>query len=217
MKVAPYQDSSASILDDVRHRRILLRATESFLAKGYAGTSVEDVAIESGVSKPTIYRLFQDKMGLAMDALRFMSIGLERECRPALDLDKNCEDCLTNFAEKYIQWMNRSLGKAHHYEVLRLMVELSSSNPDVARVWRDASTRGVIIPVSEYIQRRIDAGELNSDEDAFFLAAQFMGSIFHASQSIVAENDFNSGAGWIRRKVRLFLRGCLRQSEPGSI
>jgi TetR/AcrR family transcriptional repressor of mexJK operon len=211
VKGEPGPNSCSSILDDARHRRILLRATESFLSKGYAGTSVEDIAIEASVSKPTIYRIFEDKMGLALAVLQDMSASLERDCRPILDMDGDSEDCLTTFSTKYIQWMQRSVGKAHHYEILRLMIELSSSNPDIAREWREAANRAVVIPLSEYLQRRVDAGDLDDSEDSFLLASQFMGSIFHTSQSIVAENEFNAGEIWIRRKVRLFLRGCLRR------
>lgn len=204
--------SGSSIQDDVRHRRILLRATGSFLSRGYAGTSVEDISIEASVSKPTIYRFFGDKMGLAFAVLQDMATSLERDCRPMLDADGDAEYCLTEFATKYIQWMNRRVSKAHHYEVLRLLIELSSTHPDIAQAWRDAANRAVVGPLSEYIQRRIDAGELDDSEDSFLIASQFMGSIFHSAQSIVSENDFNNGPAWIRRKVRLFLRGCIRRT-----
>jgi TetR/AcrR family transcriptional repressor of mexJK operon len=209
--MTPEAHSCSSILDDVRHRRIILRATESFLSKGYAGTSVEDIAIDAGVSKPTIYRIFDDKLGLAMAVLEELSRGLELDCRYIIDAQGDIEDCMVKFADKYIQWMHRSVGKAHHYEIMRLMIELSGTHPDVARVWRDASSRAVVMPLAEYIQRRIEAGEMYGGEDSFLIASQFVGSVFRPSQSIVAENRFNRDPDWTRRKVRLFLRGCYRR------
>lgn len=44
--------------------QILNGALEEFLARGYAGTSMDRVASAAGVSKPTVYNHFQDKEGL---------------------------------------------------------------------------------------------------------------------------------------------------------
>ncbi|MBF2036175.1 MAG: TetR/AcrR family transcriptional regulator [Leptolyngbyaceae cyanobacterium T60_A2020_046] len=44
--------------------QILQGALQEFLARGYAGTSMDRVAATAGVSKPTVYNYFQDKEGL---------------------------------------------------------------------------------------------------------------------------------------------------------
>ena len=44
--------------------QILDGALQEFLARGYAGTSMDRVAATAGVSKPTVYNHFQDKEGL---------------------------------------------------------------------------------------------------------------------------------------------------------
>jgi TetR/AcrR family transcriptional regulator of autoinduction and epiphytic fitness len=44
--------------------QILNGALQEFLARGYAGTSMDRVAATAGVSKPTVYNHFQDKEGL---------------------------------------------------------------------------------------------------------------------------------------------------------
>jgi TetR/AcrR family transcriptional regulator, regulator of autoinduction and epiphytic fitness len=41
--------------------QILKGAMQEFLARGYAGTSMEKVAAAAGVSKPTVYSYFKDK------------------------------------------------------------------------------------------------------------------------------------------------------------
>ena len=41
--------------------QILQGAMQEFLARGYAGTSMEKVAAAAGVSKPTVYSYFKDK------------------------------------------------------------------------------------------------------------------------------------------------------------
>jgi TetR/AcrR family transcriptional regulator, regulator of autoinduction and epiphytic fitness len=44
--------------------QILQGAMQEFLARGYAGTSMEKVAAAAGVSKPTVYSYFKDKEAL---------------------------------------------------------------------------------------------------------------------------------------------------------
>jgi TetR/AcrR family transcriptional regulator, regulator of autoinduction and epiphytic fitness len=49
-------------------KQILQGAMQEFLARGYAGTSMEKVAAAAGVSKPTVYSYFKDK-GVLFQAL----------------------------------------------------------------------------------------------------------------------------------------------------
>lgn len=44
-----------------KFEQILQGAMQEFLARGYAGTSMEKVAAAAGVSKPTVYSYFKDK------------------------------------------------------------------------------------------------------------------------------------------------------------
>lgn len=47
-----------------KHRAIVEAATEVFLAQGYAGTSIDQIAARAAVSKPTVYKHFSDKQAL---------------------------------------------------------------------------------------------------------------------------------------------------------
>jgi AcrR family transcriptional regulator len=44
-----------------RAQSILEAATKVFLAKGYAGTTMDDIALEAEITKPTIYQYFETK------------------------------------------------------------------------------------------------------------------------------------------------------------
>ena len=48
---------------------VLTAATDLVTAKGYAGTSIDEIARASGVAKTTIYRRWRSKGELAIDAL----------------------------------------------------------------------------------------------------------------------------------------------------
>ena len=48
----------------VRERQVVELAEELFAERGYAGTSMEELARRAGVTKPVIYELFESKDGL---------------------------------------------------------------------------------------------------------------------------------------------------------
>jgi AcrR family transcriptional regulator len=52
-----------------RRRRIEQAATELFARRGYAATTVEDIAREAGVTKPMLYRHFESKQDLCIALL----------------------------------------------------------------------------------------------------------------------------------------------------
>jgi AcrR family transcriptional regulator len=52
---------------DRRHREIREAAIDSFLASGYEGTTMEEIAARAGVSKQTVYKHFTDKQHLFAD------------------------------------------------------------------------------------------------------------------------------------------------------
>jgi TetR/AcrR family transcriptional regulator, regulator of cefoperazone and chloramphenicol sensitivity len=50
-------------------RAIAAAARELFLERGWAGTRVRDVAVQAGVSEPSVYAVYGNKAGLAMALL----------------------------------------------------------------------------------------------------------------------------------------------------
>jgi AcrR family transcriptional regulator len=58
-----------------RREQILLAATEAFARAGYAGTSLEDIATQAGVTRVILYRHFESKSDLYQAVLdRFVGI-----------------------------------------------------------------------------------------------------------------------------------------------
>jgi AcrR family transcriptional regulator len=198
--------AGTSLMDDARHRRILRCATEAFLVYGYVGTSVENIAIDASVSKLTIYRLFVDKAGLATAVLEGLCESLERELRTAIDMDASPEDCLVKVGVAFHRWMNRSVGKGHHYAILRLLIDVSPSHPEVVKAWVESCNKVIYYPITEYIGKCIERGEI-SGEDPYFIASRFFSDAFHSAQAMLSDNSYNREE-MMTRKVRMFLRGC---------
>ena len=53
-----------------RRDAVLDAATKEFAAKGYHGTSTEDIARAAGISQPYVFRLFGSKKGLYLAAMQ---------------------------------------------------------------------------------------------------------------------------------------------------
>jgi TetR/AcrR family transcriptional repressor of mexJK operon len=215
MKANTRAQACPSPLDDARYGRILQRATQAFLSQGYAGTSVETVAIDAGVSKLTIYGLFGDKLGLATAVLQDLERSLEAAVRSAIDMEASAEDCLVNLGSTYVRWMTKDIGRGtHHYAISRLLLEMSSTHREFSASWVDSNKRLIQVPLADYIGNSIRQGYA-LEEDSLFIASQFFGAIFNPAQIIVTENgsprSFNEADidDLVRRKVRLFLRGCI--------
>jgi TetR/AcrR family transcriptional repressor of mexJK operon len=207
--------STCSLDLDRRYHRIIRCATEAFLLNGYAATSVEDIAIEASVSKPTIYKMVGDKYALATTVLENLAAGLENECRRALDMDEELENCLVKFAIAYIDWMNRRIGKTNNFAFLRLLVEMSSQHPECSKMWVDMSKTCVSGPLSEYIAKRMALGEF-IEEEPLFIASQFIRMVYHSAESILAQNLHTTDVEQTRRKIRLFLGGATSEAYRGG-
>lgn len=201
------ESNTCSLSMEWRHHRIVQCATEAFLTNGFAGTSVEDVAIMASVGKPTIYKMIGDKHELAKVVLIGLAESLENECRRAIDPDVPLEDCLLKFAMTYINWMNGRVGKANKYGCLRLLVEMSSQYPEIVSLWVDLSRRCLSGSLSDYFKVRIDMGEL-IDEDPLFIASQFIRTVYYSAESILAKNLYVTDVAQTRRKIRMFLGGA---------
>lgn len=79
----PTQEQAA-----LRDKRIIEVATRLFLERGYANTSLNDIAVTAGVAKRTIYNLFGDKSGIfdeiiRLDALRTETFALAQGKLPS--------------------------------------------------------------------------------------------------------------------------------------
>ena len=77
---------SPKIIDkDERRSAILLAAINVFAAKGYGATRIEDVALEAGIAKGTIYLYFRSRDELLLAAFEVFQKRLFSELRSIVD------------------------------------------------------------------------------------------------------------------------------------
>jgi AcrR family transcriptional regulator len=157
-RTAPDEDSS-------KRRQILDGARKVFMALGFDGASMGEIARAAGVSKGTLYVYFSDKIAL------FEAI-VEEETRTAVlfkfDTARDIATNLAGFGEAYITLVCRPGGGS----AIRTVMAIAERMPDVGRRYYDRVLQGTISCLASYLQDRVDAREL-AIEDCQLAASQF--------------------------------------------
>ena len=153
-------------------QRIMDAATKLFLADGYSNTSLDKVAAEAGVTKPTVYSHFKCKEGLFDSVIkRFTSSPIE-ELSGFLEPSEDPRSDLSNFGDFF---MARSFEKdALRWK--RLAAAESLTHPEVGAAFYQAGPARLLSRLGKYFELQTKAGRLcvsNSKSSA----EQFIGML----------------------------------------
>jgi AcrR family transcriptional regulator len=108
-------------------QRILQVALRQLGQEGYSRMSLDNVATEAGVSKPTIYRRWSNKADLATAALRTLQIS-----EPAVDTGSTAGD-LTRILEN----LRRSLLRPNGMSLIGTVLAEEQHNPNLLELFRE--------------------------------------------------------------------------------
>jgi AcrR family transcriptional regulator len=148
---------------------ILQGAVQVFLRLGYAGTSMDRVAAEAGVSKQTIYSHFEDKEGLFKAIMERMTIRRFQAAFHAVTLHGEPEVLLRQFAETYLN----KIVDEDYLALFRVIFAESVRFPELAKLYgRTVIQQGRQL-VSDYFRRHPELGF--TDPEA--IAQIFVGSL----------------------------------------
>ncbi len=115
-----------------KQEQILQGAIRIFLKSGFAGTSMDRVAAEAGVSKQTIYSHFQDKEGLFKALIERVTISNFREIINSLSDYDDAEKLLRELAQIYLL---RVAGNPEYLALLRIVIAESVRFPELAKLY----------------------------------------------------------------------------------
>jgi AcrR family transcriptional regulator len=115
----------------LKQDQILQGAMRIFLEAGYAGTSMDRVAAEAGVSKQTIYSHFQDKQGLFKALIERMTIDHFRHLFEVEPPHSAPEVVLRKIADIYF---TQVVGD-DYLALLRLVIGESGRFPELAKLY----------------------------------------------------------------------------------
>lgn len=156
--------------DDVR-RSILDATRQIYLEKGYEGTSTDEIASRSSVSKHTIYRHFADKDDLVREAIKTLISDAEEQGAEAFDAlaaTNDLERDLRAFARQHI----RDVIQPDIMRMRRRIIADVDRFPEIALAWYEAGPKRAHEKLAECFERLRDRGVLRVTDPAI-AAEQF--------------------------------------------
>jgi TetR/AcrR family transcriptional regulator, mexJK operon transcriptional repressor len=131
-------------------------ARQVFMADGFEGASVDDIARAAAVSKATLYSYFPDKR------LMFIEVAT-RECgrqanmaADAIDMNAPARDVLTRAAAGMIDFVTSDFGR----QMFRIAVAESQRFPALGRAFYDSGPQTIRRRLSDYFRLAMARGEL---------------------------------------------------------
>ncbi|NOD64505.1 MULTISPECIES: TetR/AcrR family transcriptional regulator [unclassified Ruegeria] len=136
--------------------QVLRGAREVFMADGFEGASVDDIARAAGVSKATLYSYFPDKrllfMEVAQTECRLMSeriLSMIDESKPAREVLQIAATQLTAF-----------LVSEFAQQVFRICVAERDRFPELGRAFYEAGPQNGQRQMAAYLEKAVAKGEL---------------------------------------------------------
>ena len=190
---------------------ILDVATVMFLRDGYAATSIEAIAKQSGVAKRTFYARFSDKAALFTAVVKQLIADWLSGTERAFVRSGPLEGALVLAGQTILDvaLSPPALG------LRRLIVAESARFPELAEAVRQAGAGSGTARLAALL--RPDAPE---SAEAAFAARQFMALILteplNRAMTSSASLDPDQRRAWVAQSVHLFLQGWLRTGGAGQ-
>ncbi|MGV9881063.1 TetR/AcrR family transcriptional regulator [Streptomyces sp. NPDC003006] len=156
-----------------KHQAIMEAATAAFMEKGYAGTSMDDIAKRAAVSKQTVYKHFSDKEKLFADIVLATTDRLDT----AIDLLAGAPVDAADLEENLTRLARQFLTALTHPQVIqlrRLIIANADVFPDLGAAWYERGFERGLATLAATFQRLADQGLLRID-DALLAANHFSG------------------------------------------
>ena len=160
--------SGSTIKKGRKFEQVLEGAREVFMADGFEGASVDDIAKAAKVSKATLYSYFPDKRRLFMEVAK---IECRRQADTALetiDMTAPVADVLHDIAMQIVTFVVSDTGQ----RVFRICVGESDRFPDLGREFYESGPALVRNRIADYLKRACAQGALQI-EDVGLAADQF--------------------------------------------
>ena len=152
-----------------KRRQILEGAREVFMAEGFDGASMNDVARVAGVSKGTLYVYFSSKEQLFETLIRERKRQQAERMLSSRFESADMRVALTEFGCELIAMMARP----EHMATLRMVIAAAGKFPQIGRAFFEAGPCFGVRLLSAYLRRMADEGRL-SIEDFDRAAWQFL-------------------------------------------
>ena len=192
-------------VDNAKRAAIVEAASDAFFDVGYAGSSIEQIAADAGVSKVTVYNHFGDKRAL-------FAAAVERECEKmrgyfsieAVSPDRSIRERLTAIGKAMFAFLSRP----EMIQFERRIAAETEQDPEIGRAFLEAGPWRMKTAFSAFLAHSAAQGELAIDDpqlaaEQFVSMCKGMGDLERRFGELPAESDTNKR---IEGAVDVFLK-----------
>lgn len=162
--------------------RILEAARDAFATRGFAATTMEDIAQRVGISRSAIYTRFETKEALFRALVEGMIAHVLPEAIPDLS-GVSAPDALRRF----IHVVMVRLGSGNVAFLPRLIIGEGQAFPDLVKFYHDHAITRVLGAIEAIIRHGVQRGEFVCADPALAARSVAGGMIFSALWRIVFE------------------------------
>ncbi len=156
--------------EKILREKILQGAMQLFFRDGYAGTSMDRVASEAGVSKQTIYSHFHDKESLFKALVEQITIARFHHLFESGQLQGEPDQLLRHVAETYLLKVAED---QQYLSLLKVIIAESSRFPEMAKLYYQTVIQRGRQLLSQYFDAHPELGIQDSEAAAHI----FFGSL----------------------------------------
>ena len=154
--------------------QVLAGARDVFMAHGFEGASVDDIAREAGVSKATLYSYFPDKRLLFSEVASFECLRRTDMVMSELDLTAPPRVFLSAVGRHFLTFVTSDLSRS----IFRIVVAEAARFPDIGREFYENGPKLMRLMMVGYLQGAAERGEVRIED--FELAAEQFGELCKA-------------------------------------
>lgn len=158
-----------------KHRQILQAATKVFIAEGYDGTTMDEIAAKASVSKQTIYKHFSDKDHLFVEIVLATTQQVDHVVGLVADSLNDSRD-LTHDLGTLGRAFLEVLMDEELLQIRRLVIAIADRMPNLGRDWYEEGF-GRILTMLASCFRTLAEKKLLQIEDPFIAANHFAGML----------------------------------------
>ncbi|MEH1791149.1 TetR/AcrR family transcriptional regulator [Nostoc sp.] len=164
--------------------QILQGAMREFLQNGYAGTSMDRVAVAASVSKATVYSHFQDKEGLFKVLIESLANQKFNSLFGGEPMEGEPKIVLHQLGTKLLEQMNND---QEHCAFMRVLIGESGRFPELTQI----CVRAMIKPMLETLNQYFAAHPELNITDPETTGRIFLGTLvdFHVTQDVMHGRD----------------------------
>jgi TetR/AcrR family transcriptional regulator, regulator of autoinduction and epiphytic fitness len=164
--------------------QILQGAMQEFLQNGYAGTSMDRVAVAASVSKATVYSHFQDKEGLFKVLIEHLAHQKFNSLFGTEPMEGEPKIVLRQLGTKLIEQMNND---QEHTAFMRVLIGESGRFPELTQICVRAMIKPMLEKITKYLAAHVELNITDSEATARI----FLGTLvnFHITQNVMHGKD----------------------------